>query len=553
MKVHDALIDILVAEEIDTVFSLMSEGIMLFTSKMRDGDRINVVETRHEQNAVAMADGFARATSNIGVAVIGRGPAIAQTGTALRTAHVNGTELLVIVSQSPRSTVNGLKDFPQDAFLESVMDNVFSIRDEGTVVSTFVDAFRLLATGHGPVVVQVPWDILDGEAEHTQNWEESSIGKTQPVASSSRRHPDGASVDETIDRYLESDASVPPFILVGRGAVRAGAKEAIERLAELTGGLIGTTVRAQGYFSDHPFSVGFVGTLGANIANSELSESDFVLAVGCSLNDHTTDSGRLLDEATVVHVEADPRHIDRHMQVDQGVIGDARITVETLIERLERNSIDFSEKFWTEARRRRIADSPRFDDREFPELPGTIDQRDLVGRLDSMLPSDRLVITDGGAFLTWVLDGITISNPEDFVWTVDFVTLGLGHPMGIGAAHPETDRTPIIFCGDAGFQMSIQELNTAVREGVSMIVVILNDNALGAEYHKLGDLGGNPDASLLESPSFASIAEAYGATGYTIRSVADLEKVEEAIASRPDGPVVLDCKINREVRHRSYD
>jgi thiamine pyrophosphate-dependent acetolactate synthase large subunit-like protein len=555
MLISDVIIRYLVEEDVDTLFSLMAEDVMGITATVQEewSDEISVVETRHEQLAMAMADGHARSTDDIGVCAVGRGPAIAQTGTALGTAKVNGSQLLVITGETPMSSVGGLKYFEQETFLGPLTEDVMSVRDEAALLPTLRDAVRRLRRERGPIVVQVPWDLMDSETDLSIDWDTDVFG-TDPIdPNAARAQPNEASVQEAVDMYLESDATVPPLILAGAGAVESDAKDAIERLAKRTSALLATTLQAQGYFSDHPFSVGFPGTFGSNIANEYITQSDFVLAVGCSLNNHTTDMGRLVDETTVVHVTDEPAHIERDTPVDLGVVGDARETVVQIERELADLDMDFSGKFWTENTERRIADASPWDETEFTDEPGKMDPRELMDELDAVLPDDRLVVTDAGHFLNWAIDGIGVSHPDDYMWTLDFGSIGIGFPMGIGAAWQEDERTPVTFVGDAGFLMSLQILDTVARYDIPVVVVVINDDALGSEYQQLKNRGISPEAAVAETPDLAALSRDFGVEAHTVSSSEDLAALEDDLSKRPDSPVVLDCKVDREVKHRFYD
>ncbi|WP_255197663.1 thiamine pyrophosphate-binding protein [Halorarius litoreus] len=552
MKLSDAIIRLLVEENVDTLFTLMAEDVMGITATARAdwADDLSVVDARHEQLAMAMADGYARTHDDIGVCVVGRGPAIAQTGTALGTANVYGSKLLVITGETPTTTLGGLKYFDQETFLGPVTEDVLSVRDEDALLPVFRDAFRRLRRDRGPIVVQVPWNLMDAETDLDVDWETELFG-TDAVDDAARRRPDAEKVTAAVDRYLESDASTPPVILAGRGAVASGAKPAIERLAERTSALLATSLQARGYFSDHPFSIGFPGTFGSNLANEYVTNAAFVLAVGCSLNNHTTDVGRLVDEATVVHVTDEPAHLERYTPVDLAVVGDARETVAAIDAELDEMGMDFSGTFWTENTERRLADAEPWGDATFVDTPGRMDPRELMVELDARLPDERLVVTDAGHFMNWVIDGITVDHPDDYMWTLDFGAIGIGFPMGIGAAWQEDERTPVTFVGDAGFLMSLQALDTAVQQWIPSVTVVVNDDALGSEYHQLKNRNLNASAAVAETPDLAALARDFGAEAHTITSVADLDAVD--LSTRPSGPVVLDCKIDRDVKHRFYE
>lgn len=556
VHVADVVGEVLHAQGVDTVFTLLSEDVMDVTSGIQAtyAEEIEVVECRHEQLAVAMADGYAQSTGDVAVAVVGRGPAIAQTGTALVTAEKQGTPLLVVTAETPTTVTSDLKGFSQESFLEATAGDARSVRDPDAVVPALADAFHDLRAGDGPVVVQIAWDVIESTVDLDDDWTATLAAGAREGVDAPPLAPDPERVDALVDAYLDSGASNPPTILAGRGAYDANAIDAIETLAERMGAVVATTLRGQGPFDDHPYSPGFVGNIGDPLANELVVESDFVLAVGASLTDYTTDDGHVFgDDATIAHVDADPGHIGKHTPVDVAVPGDARLTVERFESALAAMDMDFSEKFWTKNLRRRIADAPTFPDRDYPEMAGRVDPRDLLPELDRTLPADRTVVVGAGHFAYWVFDGITVPDPDSLVWPIQFGSIGLGLPAGVGTAlAADDDETTVAFCGDGGLMMSIQALDTAVRHDAPLVLVVMNDDALGAEYAQLDGKGGHTDAGIVPAPDFADVATAFGARSHTVTSVDDLDAVRDAIDHRPDAPVVVDCKTNREVRHRRW-
>jgi thiamine pyrophosphate-dependent acetolactate synthase large subunit-like protein len=288
-----------------------------------------------------------------------------------------------------------------------------------------------------------------------------------------RLQPTDEAIEAAIDHYLDSDASIPPLLLAGRGAYQSGVTDAIEDLASRTGTMLATTLQGRGMFGNHPYAIGFVGTFGSNLANDYFNQSDFVLAVGCSLNPDTTDDGRFLENSTVVHINTDPSTIERHATVNLGIHGYARETVRAIEHEMDALEMDFSDKFWTDNRQENIASMSALGEREFPVPPGRIDPRALDRELDEILPDERLTITDGGHFVNFVLDGISFASPQDFVWSLDLASIGQGIPMGIGSGVANDDRACITFCGDAGFMMTSQELNTMAQEDLPVRLIVM--------------------------------------------------------------------------------
>lgn len=553
MNGHDVLIRILHAERVETVFGLVSEDTLHLAATLdREwGDRIHLVDTRHEQGAMAMADGYARARDGIGVCLVGRGPAIAQTGNAMVTARKKGSDLLVVVPETPLSADHDIKSFDQESYLRSTIGTVVSIRSEEQLVPGFRDAIRRVKSGDGPLAVQVPWDLLDSEVAVPEEVDLQDGVTPETGASTARLHPDSRLVDEAAELYVESDAYQPPVLIAGRGAVEADAKEAIEALAERTSALLATTLQGRNYFAEHPYSLGFIGKWGSQLANQYASESSLVIAFGASLNPYTTDEGHVFgDDTRVVHVDRDSTSIGRYTEVDLGIQGDARVTAEALDEELARRGIDRAGELWTDQLRTEIDEHTTIEDRTFPDVPGTIDPRDLVRSLNDLLPEDRRVVTDAGHFTRWVMDGVQ-TPPADMTFPLDFASIGLGLPMGIGTALAAEDGPCFAICGDAGLLMSIQELETAVRHDVPLTVVVMNDESLGSEYHNLEVAGIDPSSVVVSAPDFADIAASLGAEGYTVRSAEDLDDIADALRREPEGQLVVDCKINRHVQHRS--
>lgn len=554
METHKVITELLAEAGIDTVFTLQSDGNMRMLAHMHGEwtDEFDLIKARHEQSAMAMADGFSRVSNELCLCTVGRGPAIAQTGTSLVTTRRRQSPFLILVPESATDESFDIKGFEQEEFLNTTLSNVISSRDHDTVLESLKEGVRRVAVGDGPVAVQIAGDVLDSDfGDPPGDGYELAPNLTEEDTWSTI-HPDEAKVEEAVELFLESDATKAPVIIAGRGAVNSGAHDAIVSLAERMSALLATAVQGRGYFSDHPFSLGFVGHYGGNLANEYVMESDYVLAVGCSLNPYTTDSGHLFhDDKTLVHIDADPSAIEQYTRVDLGITADATAGVSALDAALEARDIDRSGEFWTDSLRDRIASDPVFDEDEFPDMPGTIDPRDLIGELNQLLPEERIVVTDTGHHTRWVLDGLETPSPNEFVWPSEFGSIGPGVPVGIGAALAAPEVPCVTVCGDAGFMMTAQEIETAARNDIPILVVVMNDEALGTEYHSLARYGDHADVSIIDTPAIADMATAMGADGDTIRSITDLEEAAATFTPNLAGPVVLDCRINRNVVHRS--
>ncbi len=572
MNGYEVLSDILVAAGVKTVFTYMAEDTQeLIVDLTVNRDEVEVVHSRHEQGAMAMADAYGRAGSRIGVCVVGRGPGIAQTGTASLNARKGGSPVLVIVPTPGQGDPHDRKLFEQELFLKSTIGSVVTAHSEDTVIPQFKQALRQVSQESTPVAFQLPKNILKDPVSNAESILDLDhvVGLAEgnpnphiaPRFDPAQIEPDEELLEEAVDLYLDSDAYQPPAILVGQGAAAAGAKEAIEDLAERLNGILLTSLLGRDYFSDHPYAIGFSGSWGEPLSNEFLTEANYVLAIGCSLNSHTVDDGYLIaDDATVVHIDADPTSIGQYLPVDVGIVGDAKRTVEALNEQFAEAGIDRGDDLWTDSLKNRIADYAPLDEIEGSTRSDVVDQAELIKKLEDVIPDDRLVGSDGGNFRKFALVGISAS-PMNSIMGCDFSAIGLGLPMGIGVGqylkdnNRETDdedpRTAVAFCGDGGFMMSVQELGTAARHEIPIIVVVGNDSSLGSEYHHLDLDNFHPEVAQIETPEIAQVADALGATGHKITALSDVDDIADEL-QQPDGPIVLECIIDPTVRHHSY-
>lgn len=548
---QSALVEILSEQDVDHVFTLMSEEIIPLLSEIdqHGADDIRVINARHEQGAAAMADGFSRVDDELGVCLVGRGPAIAQTGTSLVTAEKNGSNVLYLVPEPALSTIHDKKRFEQTMYLKSTVGNVVSIRSTQAFVSEMRDAFRRVRNQNGPLAVQIPIDVLDGHVEKGDT--DGPAPGSSVVDQSPKLHPDERAISRAVDLYIDSDSNTAPVVLAGQGTKPAETQEAIESLAEQLNAYLVTTIQARGYYLDYPYSLGFVGGLGAAAANDRLRESEFVFAIGCSLNPYTVHSGDLINEdACVVHIDTDRSRIGEYTAPTMGIHGDAEITSNRLACEIGRAQGEQAADYRMEQVDRSDRRAYR-STQERTDEPGRIDPEALVKRLDELFPADRSIVSDAGRFCTFVHDLISVGRDDPYIWTTDFVSIGQALPMAVGAALAGDDRACIAFCGDAGFMMSIQELETAVRYDIPIVFVVMNDGTLGAEFQQARDAGYTGEAAVIGTPEFDQIANGMGAEGYAVRSLSDLEALSDVLAGDVDYPVVVDCKIPKEIPHRN--
>jgi thiamine pyrophosphate-dependent acetolactate synthase large subunit-like protein len=537
MRVSEAIGRTLAERGVEVCFGLAGSGNFSVLNALHAAG-VAFYSSRHECAAVAMADGYARASGKIAVASVHQGPGFTNTLTGLCEAAKCRTPLLVLAADMPPSTLWSNFKIEQGILAETVGAIKERVRGPETAAADTARALRRARIERRPVVLNIPINLVeascDGGSSGIPEW---------PALEPPR--PSDNSVVEVADLL---EGANYPVIVAGRGAAMSGAREALEALADRVGAILATSAMGHGLFADHPYGVGIAGGFSSSLALKLLAQADAVLAFGASLNPWTMRHGRLFSpEARVAQVDLDGEMIGALHRVDVGVVGDATATARAVGVELERRGID-KEGFHDEALAGEIA---RGRSREEPyEDQGTaehVDPRTLSIALDDLLPTERTVATDSGHFLGYPSMYLSVPDHKGFVFPNAFQSVGLGLASGIGAAVARPDRLCVAAVGDGGALMSLGELETAARYRLPMLVVVYNDAAYGAEVHHFGPQGQPVNIACFPDTDFAALARAAGADGVAVRKEGDLAPVEDWLERR-DGPLVVDAKVNPEVR-----
>ncbi len=546
MKVVDAIAEAIIAERVGMAFCVPDEVTIHIGQALRERG-FRVVRGRHEQNVVAMADGYARATGMPAVCAVGHGPALAQTGTGMMTVARRRSPVLVLTPQGDESR-GGVKELDARRFVESVGARYVQMRGASWVSEDVREAFRLVRLRQGPVVLAVP-QVSGIEAELRGPWRyEPAIDLfLRPTAPD----PESDVIDEAAGLLAWARQ---PVIVAGRGAVLSGAREEIVVLAERTGALLATSLQGRELFRGHPRNIGMIGAYGTDTAVELLAEADCILAVGVALNAYQTGGGTLAANARVIQIDSDPSRIGEIARVDGAIVADARAAVQAINRALEQAEISPSSAWTTDAMCERVASASR------PVLGSPLAEPDASGRmpmtpvlrgLEALLPKERVVIADAGDFVLYTIDEISVPDPGSWVWTADFGSIGLGLGVGLGTALARPDRHCVLFAGDGGFMMNVQELETAVRERIPLTMVVLDDCAYRPEVRFMEALGKPGDVGLFDEVDFAAVARAFGIPAVTVRALEDLDAVADLLVGR-EGPVLIDAKVSGLEIHRSF-
>ncbi len=530
-----ALIRCLENEGVEFIFGYSGgAAIPVFDALVTTRTKIRMVLVRHEQGAVHMADGYARATGKPGVVLVTSGPGATNTLTGILTAHMDSVPLVAITGQQIRPMLG------KDAFQEAdifgitmpVVKHSYLVKDTNDIPRVVREAFLIASTGRpGPVLVDLPKDVTSGPCTTDLHAEPDLPGY----------HPNADAFDRgEVVRIAEALARARrPVILAGHGVLIARAERELQLLAERIQAPVTTTLLGKGAFPEtHPLSLGWMGMHGTAYANKAVSECDLILAVGSRFDDRIVgQQDRFCRDAVRIHIDVDSAEMGKMIPCHHTCVGDARTVLQELL--LHVDALDTAE--WLA----RIAEFRRRYPLRF-RRKGGLKMQHVIQEFYRMTEGRAIVVTDVGQHQMWAAQFYLTDHPNRFLSSGGAGTMGFGLPAAIGAQFGNPEATVVAFVGDGGFQMTSYELATAALHRLPIKVVVLNNHYLGMvrQWQELFyddrrsgvDLEGNPD--------FVKLAESYpGVRGFNLRRGADVRKVIRRALDVTDGP----CLINAEV------
>jgi acetolactate synthase-1/2/3 large subunit len=586
MRVADAVGRGLAGLGVGTVFGVVGSGNFHLTNALIAGGA-RFIAARHEGGATVMADAWARTSGLVGAVSVHQGPGLTNAMTGIAEAAKSRTPLLVLAAEAPGARSNFHVDVAGlAAAVGAVAERLHSPE------TAQADAHRAYATATGrrTVVLALPLDVQAASCEFVP---------MPPVKHPAPPAPDGEAVAALAG--LLRGARRPVFI-AGRGA-RGQAAE-LGRLADACGALLATSAVAKGLFRGNPWNLDVSGGFASPLVAELISDADVIVGWGCSLNMWTTRHGKLIGpRATIVQVDDDSDAIGAHREVRLGVIGDVAETARAVAAALGTRTVNgepdgeprpvLDKKddggphgtagtqdaagagvmgaagtrgtaaagaaragmagttgYRSDGLRERIAregrwrDVPYVDDGAADEADGErIDPRTLSIGLDDLLPAERTVAIDSGNFMGYPSMFLAVPDEAGFCFTQAFQSIGLGLASAIGAAIARPDRLAVAALGDGGALMGVSELETVVRLGLPMVVVVYDDEAYGAEVHHFGPDGDPLDTVRFPPTDIAAIARGFGFEGVTVRTAADLSAVRDWLAGPGGRPLLIDAKV----------
>ncbi|MEP5731081.1 MAG: thiamine pyrophosphate-binding protein [Sulfitobacter sp.] len=513
--------------ETKAVFGLMGDAnLFMVDSFVRDfGGKF--VPAAHEGSSVLMAAAYAHVSGRVGVATVTHGPGLTNCVTALTEAVRGRIPLVLCAGDTPANNPRHLQSIDQRELVNVTGAGFELLRSPTTVGEDIARAFYRAQVERRPIVLNMPADFM---------WEEATYDMQVLDLFMS---PGGVAQNDILDNAIGMIAAARrPLILAGAGAIPARAQ--LIQLANRLEAPLATTLKAKGLFNDHPYNIDIFGTLSTPAAYELIAQSDCIICFGTALHDFTTDRGKLMKDKRIIQIDIEPAAIGGGLHPDAALVADAGLTAENILYWLDEAEVS-SSGFTRELDIATLTAHPSGTGKS---SDGTVNYVHALQRLEETLPKDRILVTDGGRFMTEVWCRLSISNPQSFVGTVNFGAIGLGLQEAIGAGVAAPNQPIVLFSGDGGFMMGgINEFNTAVRLGLDLIVIIANDSAYGAEHIQFVDRKMDPSLTQFHWPSFADLAKSLGGEGVEVRSNEQLEDALSALKTRK-GPFLIDLRLD---------
>lgn len=533
-KAAEVLVELIEKQGVEYIFGLPGgAAIPIFDALVDSG--VKLILTRHEQGAAHMADGYARATGKPGVVLVTSGPGATNTITGILTAHMDSVPMIVICGQQSTGSL-GLDSF-QEADVSGIsyplVKHSYLVKNAAEVPRIIPEAFFLARSGRpGPVLIDMPKDVSNTLIDPTERNDFHLPGYNVPAQGDSR--------DIELAAVLLQQAR-RPVLLVGHGAVLSGAEEEVRGLAETLGIPVTNTLLGKGCFPEtHELSLGMLGMHGTAYANLAVQHCDLIMSVGSRWDDRIV--GKLEEfcsHARKIHVDIDPAEINKTVQVDCAVIGDARLVLQSLLPLAQPgDTADWLRQ--VEGWKRQHPLSYRKE--------GGLKAQHVIDELYRLSEGKAVVVTDVGQHQMWAAQFYRTDQRRHWLSSGGAGTMGYGFPAAIGAQLGRPDALVAAIVGDGGFQMTMSELATAVNEKLPLKVVIINNRYLGMvrQWQNLFYANRLSGVDLRGNPDFVQLARSYGCKAFRIRRSGDVRRVLKQALDYSDGPCIIDAEVEKE-------
>ena len=536
MRGADLLIESLKHEDVEYIFGVQGGAAMPIFDALYEAKGIQLISMRHEQGAAHAADGYARATGKVGVALATSGPGATNLVTGIATAHMDSIPMVAITGQVPTQLIGN------DAFQECdvlgvtrpICKHSYLIKDSSEVPEVVAEAFHIASTGKpGPVVIDFAKDAQFAESELYYP-EQVNLRSYNPTTEG---HPRQIAKAAELIKNAER-----PMIYAGGGVVLSEASEELRKLAINTHIPTTVTLMGLGAFPEtHELAMEMPGMHGSCCANYAFTDADLVVAIGTRFDDRVTGKLEMFSpKSQKIHIDIDPSCIGKNVWVDVPIVGDAKNVLRELNKRVD-------SKTDIEPWLRQIDDWKTKYPFEYRQKGDKIMPQYVIEEIYNLY-SDAMVTADVGQHQMWAAQYFKFTEPRQWLNSGGLGTMGFSMPAMIGAQIGRPDKTQVNINGDGSFIMTIQELVPAVSMKLPLKIFIINNMYLGMvrQWQELFFNKRYAAVDYHDNPDFAKLAEAFGATGIRVEKIEDVRPSLERAKEIEDGPVVIDFIVEEE-------
>ena len=507
--------------------------IDLYDALYEREDRIKHVLTAHEQGACHAADGYARASGQVGVVMATSGPGATNLVTGIATAYLDSIPLVAITGNVPNSLIG------RDSFQEVDITGItlpitkhnFIVKNIEDLADTIREAFKIAKSGRpGPVLVDIPKDVQQNRFEYTPH---------DVVEKIEQRPAKEYKIEKAAKMLMEANR---PYIYVGGGAITADATEEIIQLANTIDAVIGSTLMGLSVISgNNERFLGMEGMHGDYASSIAQDEADLILTIGARFSDRATGNvSKYATKAKIIHIDIDRAEVDKNVSVDLGVGGDLKQALNEILKLVKpKENIE-----WQNRIKELKEFSKKSIDQNMPK--DELNPYTLIKEVSKHTSDDTKIVTDVGQHQMWVAQYYEFKKPRTFITSGGLGTMGFGLGAAIGSAMYTNERT-VLFTGDGSFGMNLNELATVATQNLPIVIILMNNGVLGMvrQWQNLFFDKHYSQTVLERKTDFVKLAEAFGIKGYRISNVSQMKDVIDQ-AFKEKGPVLVDCYIDKD-------
>jgi acetolactate synthase-1/2/3 large subunit len=513
------VIESLIKENVEVVFGYPGGAIMNVYDEIYKQDKFKHILTKHEQGAVHMADGYARATGKVGVAMVTSGPGLTNAVTGIATAYTDSIPMVVISGQVPTFAIgtDAFQEVDAVGVTRPITKHNFLVKDVNDLAYVIKEAFYLARSGRpGPVHIDIPKDVTVAKAKFEYP-EKIELKTYKPTYKGNKR---------AIKRAVEAIKKAKrPVFYIGGGSVLSGAYNLIREIVKTTKIPSVETLMARGVLRhDCPYLYGMVGMHGSYAANMAMNDADLIISLGARFDDRVTGKiDEFAKNADIVHIDIDPSQIGKVVPTKYPIVGDVKMVLEDMMPLLLEEIEPERYEEW-----RNILD--RYQELyplTYKDSDEVIKPQWVIKKTGELAPENAVISTDVGQHQMWTAQFYPFTYPRQLLTSGGLGTMGFGFPAALGAKEGVKDRVVINFTGDGSIMMNIQEVLTGYKYKLPVINIILNNNYLGMvrQWQTMfyEDRLSETDLSDVQ-PDFVKLAESMGGIGYRVKTKDEFEK-----------------------------